>query len=52
MGDILTGFVSILNLPILALIFLGVFMGIIVGAIPGLSVTMGVALFLPITFGM
>ena len=52
MGDILAGFISIMNLPILALIFVGVFMGIIVGAIPGLSVTMGVALFLPITFGM
>ncbi len=51
-ADILAGAVSIMNLPILALIFVGVFMGIIVGAIPGLSVTMGVALFLPITFGM
>lgn len=52
MADIAAGFLSIMNLPIMALIFLGVFMGIIVGAIPGLSVTMGVALFLPITFGM
>ena len=52
MADILTGFISILNLPILALMFVGVFVGIIVGAIPGLSVTMGVALFLPVTFGM
>ena len=52
MADILTGFSSIMTPAILALMFVGVFMGIIVGAIPGLSVTMGVALFLPITFGM
>ena len=52
MADILTGFTSIMTPAILALMFVGVFMGIIVGAIPGLSVTMGVALFLPITFGM
>lgn len=52
MAEISAGFLSIMSLPILALIFVGVFAGIIVGAIPGLSVTMGVALFLPITFGM
>ena len=52
MAEISTGFLSIMSLPILVLILVGVFAGIIVGAIPGLSVTMGVALFLPITFGM
>lgn len=52
MSDITMGILSICNLPILAFIFVGVFMGIIIGAIPGLSVTMGVALFLPLTFGM
>lgn len=52
MADILTGITSILDPTILILMFVGVFMGIVVGAIPGLSVTMGVALFLPITFGM
>lgn len=52
MSDITAGILSICNLPIMALILLGTFMGIIVGAIPGLSVTMGVALFLPLTFGM
>ena len=51
-SEIIAGIVSIGNPMILLLIFLGVFMGIIIGAIPGLSVTMGVALFLPITFGM
>ncbi len=52
MSDITAGILSICNFPIMALIFVGTFMGIIVGAIPGLSVTMGVALFLPLTFGM
>ena len=52
MSEITAGILSICNLPIMVLILLGTFMGIIVGAIPGLSVTMGVALFLPLTFGM
>ncbi|ASN06818.1 tripartite tricarboxylate transporter permease [Virgibacillus necropolis] len=36
---------------ILAMIF-GVAAGIVIGALPGLSATMGVALMLPLTFGM
>ena len=52
MSEITAGILSICNLPIMALILLGTFMGIIVGAIPGLSVTMVVVLFLPLTFGM
>lgn len=51
-SQITAGILSICSPTILLLILLGVFMGIIVGAIPGLSVTMGVALFLPMTFGM
>jgi putative tricarboxylic transport membrane protein len=51
-SEILAGIASVFNPVILLLILIGVFMGIIVGAIPGLSVTMGVALFLPMTFGM
>jgi putative tricarboxylic transport membrane protein len=49
---ILTGIVSVLTVKALALILGGVIVGIVVGAIPGLTVTMGVALFLPVTFGM
>ncbi|MCO7642564.1 tripartite tricarboxylate transporter permease, partial [Pseudomonas sp. S 311-6] len=30
----------------------GVALGILVGALPGLSVTMGVAIMLPFTYGM
>ncbi|MCX7788093.1 MAG: tripartite tricarboxylate transporter permease [Spirochaetes bacterium] len=46
------GFSQILALKPLILIFLGVGVGIIFGAIPGLTATMAVALFLPVTFGM
>ncbi len=52
MEMILGGFSSIMTINILFLIFGGVFLGIIFGAIPGMSVTMGVALFLPITYSM
>jgi putative tricarboxylic transport membrane protein len=46
------GFSQILALKPLILIFLGVGVGIVFGAIPGLTATMAVALFLPLTFGM
>ncbi len=48
----LTGILSVFTVKILLLILGGTIAGIIMGAIPGLTVTMGVALFLPITFGM
>ena len=38
-------------MPIL-MIFIGVFVGILVGVLPGLSPSIGVALMLPVTFGM
>ncbi len=49
---LIAGLLSILSLKTLLLIFSGVVLGIVFGAIPGITVTMGVALFLPITFGM
>ncbi|WP_339115522.1 tripartite tricarboxylate transporter permease [Thioclava sp. GXIMD2076] len=49
---ILTGILSVLTLKTLLMILGGTIVGIIVGSVPGLTVTMGVALFLPITFGM
>jgi putative tricarboxylic transport membrane protein len=49
---ILTGFSIILAVKPLLLISGGVMLGILFGAIPGITVTMGVALFLPITFAM
>ena len=44
--------ISGMNIVNLLLIIGGVLLGLIFGAIPGLSTTMAVALFLPITFAM
>ncbi len=52
MASIIAGIVSVCTPQIILLMAIGVVAGIIVGAIPGLTVTMGVALFLPLTFGM
>ncbi len=52
MNDVLHGFMEVLQFYPLLLIFLGVVVGIIFGAMPGLSATMAVTLFLPLTFGM
>lgn len=49
---ILTGILSVLTFKTLAIILGGTVVGIFMGSIPGLTVTMGVALFLPVTFGM
>jgi len=46
------GFASVMTLPSIAMIVLGVFVGIAFGCIPGLTTTMAVALCLPLTFGM
>ena len=43
---------SVFSFQILLFIVLGVFTGICIGALPGLTATMGVALVLPLTFGM
>ena len=43
---------NVLNPLVLLAILVGVSVGIFVGALPGLTGTMGVALLLPITFGM
>jgi len=46
------GFLSIFTLHTQFLVFGSVAIGILLGAIPGITVTMAVALFLPMTFGM
>lgn len=47
------GFLTLFSQPTVILIaILGVTTGIIIGALPGLTATMGVALLLPLTFGM
>ena len=49
---LLAGILSVLTFKTLALILGGTIIGIFMGSVPGLTVTMGVALFLPVTFGM
>ena len=43
---------SILTFTNILICMLGVAAGIVIGALPGLTPTMGVALLLPVTFGM
>ena len=49
---IIHGFIDIFTLSNILWIVFGTLTGIIIGAIPGLTVTMGIALLLPVTFGM
>lgn len=50
MSDWLTGLEAVLDPTVLVLIPFGILLGILVGAIPGLSATVGIAVFLPFTF--
>jgi len=47
-----TGFATVLTPIGIALMFVGVAVGIVFGALPGLSATMAIALFLPVTYTM
>ena len=49
---LLSGFASVLTVKNILLMTCGVAGGIVVGALPGLSATMGVALLVPLSFGM
>lgn len=49
---LISGFAAVFTLKAMVLILIGVSLGIVFGAIPGLTATMGVALCLPITYGM
>lgn len=46
------GFATVLTPTGIFLMFIGVAVGIVFGALPGLSATMAIALFLPITYAM
>ncbi|QXM07061.1 tripartite tricarboxylate transporter permease [Crassaminicella indica] len=52
MEDVLYGFIHALDWVNLLAAFLSVAVGITIGALPGLSAAMGVALLIPVTFGM
>jgi len=51
-ANLISALGNVFNPISLAAIAAGVTMGIVIGALPGLSATMGVALLLPVTFGM
>ena len=50
--NIAIGLKNTFSLSSLLWINIGLFVGVVFGALPGLTATMGVALFLPVTFGM
>jgi putative tricarboxylic transport membrane protein len=50
--ELLQALPNILDFRVLIILILGVAVGISIGALPGLTATMGVALILPMTFGM
>ncbi|MGY4688190.1 tripartite tricarboxylate transporter permease [Salibacterium sp. K-3] len=52
MEVIVNSLIDVFTFNNILVIFLGVFAGFIFGALPGLTATMGVALMLPITYGM
>lgn len=53
MGELLiNSLVEIFQLNNLIIIIIGVFLGFVFGSLPGLTATMGVALLLPVTYGM
>ena len=51
-SNLIMGFGSIANADTMFTIFLGTLLGIVIGAMPGIAVTTGVAIFLPMTFHM
>ncbi|KAA5604191.1 C4-dicarboxylate ABC transporter permease [Roseospira marina] len=50
--DILQYIAPVFSLEVMQVIALGTLGGMIIGALPGLTATMGVALLIPLTFGM
>lgn len=52
MSHLISGLGHALSLGIFPFIFAGVAGGILIGSLPGLTATMGVAVLLPLTFGM
>ena len=50
--SLIQGFVVALSFKNLALMFVGVILGVIIGVLPGLGGANGVAILLPLTFGM
>ena len=52
MDAVLQGLMSVMDVTVIAFIIIGVFIGIVFGSIPGLTATMAIVMFLPITYTM
>ena len=50
--DILSALQGLLSFEVIFAVLLGTVGGIVIGALPGLSATMGIALLIPLTYGM
>ena len=50
MNDILSAFSVVFSFNAMLMICLGTLAGVIIGALPGLTVNMGIALLMPLTF--
>ena len=50
--ELWSGFLELADPLTILLLTIGVILGVAIGSLPGLTATMGVALFLPVTFGM
>lgn len=51
-ADVLQAFGNMMDIRLILLIFLGVAIGIVFGSIPGLTATMAIVMFLPMTYTM
>ena len=52
MSEVLQGLLSVCDITVLFFIIVGVFVGIVFGSIPGLTATMAIVMFLPLTYTM
>ncbi|WP_080848756.1 tripartite tricarboxylate transporter permease [Cytobacillus gottheilii] len=52
MEEIMSGLLNVLSFSNLLFIAIGMTLGIFIGSMPGLSATMGIAILLPLTYGM
>jgi putative tricarboxylic transport membrane protein len=52
MEEVMSGLLNVLSFSNLLFIAIGMILGIFIGSMPGLSATMGIAILLPLTYGM
>ena len=52
LDELIIGFETVLSLQVVPALIFGIVLGYFVGALPGLTSSMGMALLIPITFGM